>query len=42
MAEPDYQENFANFEKMIKERKNLTPQMFYDCPDFEVVYEVRK
>jgi hypothetical protein len=41
MAEPDYDKNFANFEKMIKERKNLTPQMFYDCPDFQVVYEVR-
>ncbi len=41
MAEPNYETNFANFEEMIKSRKNLTPQMFYDCPDFEVVYEVR-
>lgn len=41
MAEPDYETNFANFERMIKENKNLTPQMFYDCPDFEIVYEVR-
>lgn len=41
MAEPDYEKNFANFEAMIKKRKNLTPQMFYDCPDFEIVYEVR-
>lgn len=41
MAEPDYEKNFANFEKMICENKNLTPQMFYDCPDFEVVYEIR-
>ena len=41
MAEPDYAINFANFEKMIMERKNLTPQMFYDCPDFHIVYEVR-
>ncbi len=41
MAEPDYETNFANFEEMIAKRKNLTPQMFYDCPDFEVVYEVR-
>ena len=41
MAEPDYAENFANFERMICERKNLTPQMFYECPDFTVVYEVR-
>lgn len=41
MAEPDYEKNFANFEAMIKSDKNLTPQMYYDCPDFEVVYEVR-
>jgi hypothetical protein len=41
MAQPDYAENFANFEKMICERKNLTPQMFAECPDFEVVYEIR-
>ena len=42
MAEPDYEKNFANFEAMIKRRKNLTPHMFYDCPDFEVVYEIRR
>lgn len=41
MAEPDYAINFANFEKMISERKNLSPQMFYDCPDFTVVFETR-
>lgn len=41
-AEPDYDVNFVNFEKMIVERKNLTPQMFYDCPDFSVVFETRK
>jgi uncharacterized protein YycO len=42
MAEPDYEKNFANFEAMIKSRKNLTPQMFYECEDFEIVYEVRR
>jgi hypothetical protein len=42
MAEPNYYTNFANFEEMIRKRKNLTPQMFYECPDFEVVYEIRK
>lgn len=42
MAEPDYEKNFANFEEMIKSRKNLTPEMFYDCEDFEIVYEIRK
>jgi hypothetical protein len=41
MAEPDYYVNFANFEMMIQQEKNLTPQMFYDCPDFEIIYEVR-
>lgn len=41
-ADPDYAVNFAEFERMIQENKNLTPQMFYDCPDFEVVYEVRR
>ena len=42
MAEPDYEKNFANFEAMIKSRKNLTPQMFYECEDFEIVFEIRK
>jgi hypothetical protein len=41
-ADPDYATNFAEFEQMIRKRKNLTPQMFYECPDFEVVYEVRR
>jgi Permuted papain-like amidase enzyme, YaeF/YiiX, C92 family len=42
MAEPEYFANFANFEALIKKRGNLTPQMFYDCPDFEVVLEIRR
>lgn len=41
MAEPGYDRDFAHFEAMIKKTKNLTPQMFYDCPDFEVVFESR-
>lgn len=41
-AEPNYDADFANFEKMIKEARNLTPQMIYDCPDFEVVFEIRR
>lgn len=40
-ASPNYEQNFANFEKLITKSKNLTPQMFYDCLDFEVVYEIR-
>lgn len=38
---PDYDVRFANFEAMIKKRKNLTPTMIYDCEDFEVVFETR-
>ena len=41
-ADPDYLTNFAEFERLISENKNLTPQMYYDCPDFEVVFEVRR
>lgn len=40
-AVPDYDIKFSNFEKMITEERNLTPQMFLECPDFEVVYEIR-
>ena len=39
---PDYEKNFANFEALIKKYGQLTPQMYYDCPDFEVVWEVRR
>ncbi len=38
---PDYAMRFAHFENMIKTNKNLTPQMFYDCPDFYVAWESR-
>lgn len=41
MATKGYHENFANFEKMISEKKNLTPNMFYTCSDFEIVFESR-
>ena len=41
-AEPNYDINFANFERMIRESKNLTPQMFADCPDFEIVWQAKK
>ena len=41
-GEPDYATDFANFDKMIAKINNLTPQMFRDCSDFEVVYEVRR
>lgn len=41
MAEPNYFVDFANFEAMIAKDKNLDPNMLYDCPDFECVWETR-
>ena len=41
MAEPDYATNFANFEATVQKYGRITPQMIYDCPDFEIVFEVR-
>jgi hypothetical protein len=40
-GEPHYDRDFANFEAMITKSKNLDPQMFYECPDFVVEWEVR-
>lgn len=31
-----------SFTALIEKYKNLTPQMFYDCDDFEKVFEVRR
>lgn len=41
MASPNYDEDFKHFETMIKKYKNVSPQMLYDCEDFEVFFEVR-
>jgi hypothetical protein len=41
-ALPNYQTLFPDFERTIAKKKNLTPQMFLDCPDFEVVFEITK
>lgn len=41
-ALPDYNTKFAHFEKLITESKNLHPQMFVDCHDFEIVYEIKR
>ena len=42
-AEPDYDKNFPAFEAMIAKAKNqLTPQMFYDCGDFEIAFEIKR
>jgi len=40
-SEPGYSTNFAEFEKMIAKAKNLDPMFFYECADFEVVWEMR-
>lgn len=40
---PDYETRFQNFERIIQEYDgNLTPDMFYHCKDFVVVYEARR
>ena len=41
-ALPDYPEKFAEFEKMVAKKKRLTPDMFIECSDFEVVYVIRR
>ena len=41
MTEPNYATDFANFEKDIAKAKNLTPDMFFSCSDFEIVYLVK-
>lgn len=39
---PDYKSKFSNFEKLALRKKKLTPQMFVDCDDFEIVWVVKK
>lgn len=41
MGEPNYSTDFVNFEAMVQKHKRLSPDMFYNCPDFEVVLEIR-
>lgn len=36
---PNYDQKFANFEKLVAKKKKLTPQMFAECSDFEIVYK---
>jgi len=40
-ADPNYNTNYANFEALLKKYGKITPNMLYDCPDFEIVFEVR-
>lgn len=40
-SDPNYKEDFKHFEYMITTYKNLDPQMFYECCEFEIIYETR-
>jgi hypothetical protein len=40
-ASPTFEEDFPNLNEMIKKVGNLTPQMYRDCLDFNVVYETK-
>jgi hypothetical protein len=37
----NYSKDFPDFEDLISTYGTLTPQMFYDCEDFDIVYEAR-
>lgn len=39
---PDYHIRFAEFEKMARKKKKLTPDMFVQCSDFEVIYKIKR
>ena len=38
----NYQIDFANLQSQIDKIGNLTPQMYRDCPDFEIVLEIKR
>jgi hypothetical protein len=38
----DYNQKFPHLIALIKKYGRLTPQQFYECEDFEVVWEVRR
>lgn len=39
---PKYWDAFPHLEEMIKDVGNLTPQMYRDCSDFNVVLEIKR
>jgi hypothetical protein len=41
-AEPDYAQNFPDLERLIAKGHNLSPDMFYNCTDFEVAFMARR
>lgn len=38
----NYSEKMSRFEELVARQKSITPDMFYSCPDFEVVLEIRR
>ena len=41
-ALPDYEVRFSKFEALLRRKKKLTPQMFAECDDFEVVLKLKR
>lgn len=39
---PNYEQRFPKLLELIEDADNLTPQMFYDSGEFDIVYEVRR
>lgn len=39
---PGYSTKFAEFEKLVARKKTLTPDMFANCSDFEIVYKIKR
>lgn len=39
---PDYETKFSNFEQMVAKKGKLTPDMFSQCDDFEIVVEIKR
>ncbi len=37
-----YDERMTQFEELVSRQKSITPDMFYECEDFEVVLEIRR
>jgi hypothetical protein len=42
LSVPDAEILFPEFFKLVRSGKKITPQMLYDCPDFKVVFEIRR
>ena len=40
--DPNYATDFSQLETSIQKVGNLTPQMYRDCPEFEIVLEIKR